>query len=288
MHAGSKKNEPTSESRPAAAPWSGSSLTGCRKRNADKPEPLWRPVTGDEDDEKDEVRATCSEVSPPTVSKPSPPSPRTLKAIQAAMSDSSEEEDPDKKDGRVSPRTLLAIQQALTEEENEASVSASTLQTCLPRPVGAVESSSSEEEEETGPSLKEGLDFAQNAAHQCLQMDDSLLGSSSEDEMEEVIGQRNKAIRSAALGKSSKTEKESEEEANKQNEPEQKETERELHVSASGQEPSIAPPGAEAEDSALDKRRDPLTEGPEEPKRVELKSEKSEESDSEGKVRHNS
>ncbi|XP_015258787.1 PREDICTED: DNA repair protein complementing XP-G cells [Cyprinodon variegatus] len=278
---GSKKNEPTSESRPAAAPWSGSSLTGCRKRNADKPEPLWRPVTGDEDDEKDEVRATCSEVSPPTVSKPSPPSPRTLKAIQAAMSDSSEEEDPDKKDGRVSPRTLLAIQQALTEEENEASVSVSTLQTCLPRPVGAVESSSSEEEEETGPSLKEGLDFAQNTAHQCLQMDDSLLGSSSEDEMEEVIGQRNKAIRSAALGKSSKTEKESEEEANKQNEPEQKETERELCVSASGQEPSIAPPSAEAEDSALDKRRDPLTEGPEEPKRVELKSEKSEESDSE-------
>uniref|UniRef100_A0A3P9QDH6 Excision repair cross-complementation group 5 n=1 Tax=Poecilia reticulata TaxID=8081 RepID=A0A3P9QDH6_POERE len=184
--------------QPAAAPW-----TSSRKRKADKPEPLWRPIA--EDDEEEDVRPTCSDAVNPPVSKPlQPPSPRTLKAIQAAMSDGSDEEklNPDSKDGKVSPRTLLAIQQALTEDE--VSVSPSKLQTSPQRPARRVVISNSDEE--TEPSLKEESDFSQSAAR----IKDSLLGSSSEDELGEVIGERNKAFRFAALRQSPTTAMESE------------------------------------------------------------------------------
>ncbi|KAM4744893.1 DNA excision repair protein ERCC-5 homolog isoform 2-T2 [Anableps anableps] len=289
---GSKKNEPASESRPAAAPWSSS-----RKRKADKPEPLWRPVTEEENEEED-VQPTCSETFNPSVSKPSqqdtsPPSPRTLKAIQAAMSDSSDEEkaDPDNKDGKVSPRTLLAIQQALTEEEDEGSVSASKQQISLQHPVRQVVISSSEEGRQ--PSPKEKLDLSQNTTYQSSHIEDSLLGSSSEDELEEVIGKRNKAFRSAALQPSPETEMELEvervREAEKQKELEPRESEHKPHVSASNQELSISsaslPCGKQAstetEQRLLDKGKDTLAAGLEETNGDDMKSENSQESDSE-------
>ncbi|XP_047218662.1 DNA excision repair protein ERCC-5 isoform X1 [Girardinichthys multiradiatus] len=297
---GSKKNEATSESQPGSAPWSGSSQSTCRKRKTDKPEPLWRPITEEEQEEaKEEVPATCSEASNPSVSKPSrqdtsPPSPRTLKAIQAAMSDSSDEEkvDLDTKYGKVSPRTLLAIQQALTEEEGEASGSPFKLQTNLQRPVGRVVISSSEEE--TQPSPEKKSDFSQNATHQSgLHIEDSLLGSSSEDELEEVIGQRNRAFRSAGLQQSPKTGMESEEgsvrDAEIQKELEARESEPKPHVSASNQElfislPSLPcgrPPSTETEAGLLDKRRDTLTESLGETNGDDVKTENSEGSDSE-------
>ncbi|MED6267973.1 hypothetical protein CHARACLAT_017515 [Characodon lateralis] len=297
----SKKNEATSESQLGSAPWSGSSQSTCRKRKADKPEPLWRPVTEEEQQEaKEEVPATCSEASNPSVSKPSrqdtsPPSPRTLKAIQAAMSDSSDEEkvDLDTKYGKVSPRTLLAIQQALTEEEGEASGSPFKLQTNLQRPVGRVVISSSEEE--TQPSPEKKTDVSQNATHQSLHIEDSLLGSSSEDELEEVIGQRNRAFRSAGLRPSPKTGMESEEgsvrDAEIQKELEARESEPKPHVSASNQGLFISRPSlpcgrpssteTEAEHGLLDKRKDTPTEGLGETNGDDVKTENREGSDSE-------
>lgn len=290
---GSKNNEPASDSRPAAVTWSS-----CRKRKADKPEPLWRPVDEEEEgeDEEEDVRPTSSEAFNPSVSKPSlhdasPPSPRTLKAIQAAMSDSSDEEkvDPNK----VSPRTLLAIQKALTEAEDEASVSPSSLQTSVQHPVPQVVVSSSDEE--TQPSLQEESDFGQNATHQSLLIEDSLLGSSSEDELEEVIGERNKAFRSAALRQSPKTEMELEaepvREAEKENELEPKVSEPKMLVPASDQEPSFIPPSlpcgkwpgteAETENRFLGKSKNALASSLEETNTDNRKSEDSQESDSE-------
>ncbi|XP_007554010.1 DNA repair protein complementing XP-G cells [Poecilia formosa] len=284
---GSKKNEPASQSQPAAAPW-----TSSRIRKVDKPEPLWRPIA--EDEEEEDERPTCSDAVNPPVSKPSqPPSPRTLKAIQAAMSDSSDEEklNPESKDGKVSPRTLLAIQQALTEDE--VSVSPSKLQTSPQRPARRVVISSSDEE--TEPSLKEETDFSQSgAARQSSRIEDSLLGSSSEDELEEIIGERNKAFRSAALRQSPTTAMESEveraREAEKQKEVEPREPEHKLHASQSCQELSISSPSLESakrastetEQRLLDKSKDRLSAGPAKTDGDDVKSENSQqESDSE-------
>ncbi|XP_037552962.1 DNA repair protein complementing XP-G cells [Nematolebias whitei] len=193
---GSKKTKDSSESQPAASPWAGSSLSSCRSA-ADKPKPLWRPVG----EEEEEVRASSSKDSGTSESKPSqgddcPPSPRTLEAIQAALNDCSDEEEGDQenKDGRVSPRTLLAIQQALTEEDNGTSVLPAKPKTSLHRPIDI-----SSSDEETQPSPEETSDFKTNAAAQSPHMEDSVLDSSSEEEMEEVIEQRNKALRLAAL-----------------------------------------------------------------------------------------
>uniref|UniRef100_A0A3P8U2B3 Excision repair cross-complementation group 5 n=1 Tax=Amphiprion percula TaxID=161767 RepID=A0A3P8U2B3_AMPPE len=217
---GSNKNESAPESQPAVSPWSGSSLSGCRIRAADKPKPLWRPIC----EEDEEVQTTSSEDSKPSVSKPSveatsPPSPRTVKAIQAAMNDSSDEEKVDqrKEDGSVSPRTLLAIQQALNDEEDGAAecmtrISSSPIKVKadVHHPVPQVFISSSEEE--TEPSPKGTSDFKRNPAGQSSDVKDSLLVSSSEDEMEEVIGERNRALRLATLQQRPRTEMESEEE----------------------------------------------------------------------------
>ncbi|XP_044056288.1 DNA excision repair protein ERCC-5 isoform X2 [Siniperca chuatsi] len=222
---GSKKSETAPESQPAAAPWSGSSLSGCKRQAAGRPEPLWRPAC----EEEDKARGPSSKDSKPSVSKPSqgdtsPPSPRTLKAIQAAMNDSSDEEkvDRDKKDGSLSPRTLLAIQQALTEEGEGASEhrilissSPTKLQANIQHPVPQVIISSSEEETEPDDmnSLpNEKSEFKGNPTGQSLHVKDFSLFVSSEDEMEEVIGQRNKALRFAAVQQTHKRERKSEEE----------------------------------------------------------------------------
>ncbi|CAI5645199.1 unnamed protein product [Oreochromis niloticus] len=199
---GSKKSETAPESQPAAAPWAGSSLSGCQRRAKDKPEPLWRPVC----EEEDKAQATSSGDSKPSASKPSdgdasPPSPRTLRAIQAVINDSSDEEKSDRvktDGGSMSPRTLLAIQQVLAEDEGGAAgfkSSSPTNQTNIHHRAPRAVTSSSEEEAE--PSLKE-KDLNTKLTGQNLHDKDGLLDSSSEDEMEELIGQRNKALRLAA------------------------------------------------------------------------------------------
>ncbi|XP_073698810.1 DNA excision repair protein ERCC-5 homolog, partial [Garra rufa] len=87
-----------------------------------KPEPLWRPVTED-DENKPSSSSSCPEEEPPASG--APPSPRTLQAIQNAMIDSSSEEEAvavrgsEDKDGSVSPRTLRAIQISMTDPADE-------------------------------------------------------------------------------------------------------------------------------------------------------------------------
>ncbi|XP_035538225.1 DNA repair protein complementing XP-G cells homolog [Morone saxatilis] len=209
---GSKKSEAAPESRPAAAPWSGGFLSGSQRRAAGRPEPLWRPAC--EEDEK--VPGPSSEDSKPSVSEPtqgdtSPPSPRTLEAIQAAMNDSSDEEKAvrDKKGGSVSPRTLMAIQRALTEEENAAAEHGAPISRLPTKPQANIQPpappqvviSSSEEETEPDDVISLPNDFKGSPTRQSVHVKDGLLVTSSEDEMEEVIGQRNKALRVAALQK---------------------------------------------------------------------------------------
>ncbi|XP_072236862.1 DNA excision repair protein ERCC-5 homolog isoform X1 [Leuresthes tenuis] len=291
---GSKKKEITPDSQPAAAPWSGSSLSGCKKRTADKPEPLWRPIG----EEEEEVQAASSEDIKPSVSKPSqgdanPPSPRTLDAIQAAMNDSSDEEkvDQDRKDGSVSPRTLLAIQQALTEEEDGASSSTTKLQGSVHHPV--VISSS---EEETQASPKEKRHFKSSVTARSLRNKDRLFDSSSEDELEERIGQRNKTLQIAALQQISKTEMQLEEErvrqTEKQEEPEDGESAHKPQPTLSNQSTSavgLSPPprgkpvGTEADvhPELLEQRRDKPPEVLKETKENNVKSESREGSESE-------
>lgn len=293
---GSKKSETASESRPAAAPWSGSSLSGCRKRAADKPEPLWRPVC--EEDEV-EARPTTSEDIKPSVSKPSqgdasPPSPRTLSAIRAAMNDSSDEEkaDPDEKNGGVSPRTLLAIQQALTEEEdgtaeglNKTSSSVSRLQVNIRPETHVVISSSDEEEKE------EKSDLNNSSAGRRLHVKDRLFVSSSEDELEEVIGQRDKAeaeeetekgqsVGNLRTGSRGQTEKEDELE---RGEPQNHQNTSSINLS-----PGLCgkPLHTEAEvhPVLLERESNKITDAPEETNGDDVKSESSGESESEGTV----
>lgn len=211
------------------------------------------------------------------------------------MSDSSDEEklNPDSKDGKVSPQTLLAIQQALTEDE--VSVSLSKLQTSPQRPARRVVISSSNEEMK--PSLKEESDFSQSATCQSSHIKDSFLGSSSEDDLEEVIGAKNKAFRSAALRQSPTTAMESEvervREGEKQKELEPREPEHKLHASQSNQELSISSPSlpsgkqasAETEQRLLDKSKRRLTADLAKADGDDVKSGNSQqESDSEGKV----
>ncbi|KAM7015559.1 DNA excision repair protein ERCC-5 homolog [Tautogolabrus adspersus] len=208
---GSKKKETAPESRPAADPWSGSSLSGWKRPVAGRPEPLWRPAG----EEEVKVQVPSSKAVKPTVLKPSeedtsPPSPRTLEAIQSAMYNSSDEEktEQDKADGNVSPRTLLAIQQALAEEDDPTKhrtliSSASTKrQADLKVPVPHVVIGSSDEETEQdkvkSPSLEKS-EYVGSTTGQSSHVQDRLFVSSSEDEIEEVIGQRNKALCSAVL-----------------------------------------------------------------------------------------
>lgn len=224
---GSKKKETAPDSQPAAAPWSGGFLSGNKRKVVGRPEPLWRPIC----EEEEEAQSPPSEDSKPCVSKlsqedMSPPSPRTLKAIQAAMNDSSDEEKVvrDTKSGGMSPRTLLAIQQALTEEEDGAAEipitrSPTKLQAKIHHPAPLVVISSSEDEPEPHhvKSLTNNakVDFKRDPTGQSLHVRDSLLVSSSEDEMEEMTGQRNKALPFAALQQPNDRGMKSEEETEK-------------------------------------------------------------------------
>ncbi|NWV67082.1 ERCC5 protein, partial [Malurus elegans] len=96
-----------------------------------------------------------------------PPSPRTLLAIQAAMVESSSEEELDtgqlkmdqfvSEEGNVSPRTLWAIQQALSEDDKrEEVVTAATDEVLSERPKVKDFLLISSDEEEQIPEIKEG------------------------------------------------------------------------------------------------------------------------------------
>ncbi|KAF3832785.1 hypothetical protein F7725_026450 [Dissostichus mawsoni] len=202
-----------------AAAWAGSVLTGSKRRAVDRPEPLWRPAA----EEGPEGWGHASEDSKPSVSKPFVSKPSVSKpsfgdtspphlAIQGAMDDSSDEDkvDQDRKEGGVSPRTLLAIQQALAEEEGGfarhgtfINSTATKLQVNVPPPAPHVVISSSEEEPDTLPKGKS--DLKGNPTGQSVHVKDVLLDSSSEDETEAVIGERNKAVHFAPLQQPHKT-----------------------------------------------------------------------------------
>ncbi len=269
------------------------------------------------------------EDSEPSVSNVSqgdtlPPSPRTLKAIQAAMDDSSDEEkvDQDKKDGSLSPRTALAIQQALTEEEDVAaehgtliSSTAVKLQAIVHHPASQVVISSSEEETEPGNlnSLLNGKsNFEGNVTAQSSHVKDRLFVSRSEDEMEEVIGQRNKAIHFVAQQNTHTEERKSEKETRTEHlmeEQERRESERRFvtkkedldqtegaasshhntlfrNLSAQECEKPLSVQ-TNIQPVLLEQRRSKVTEGPEQTNGDAVKSEGSEESESEGTVVEN-
>lgn len=175
------------ESQPAAARWCGG-FQGGKRRAAGRPEPLWRPACDEQDNEP----------GPSEVPEPSPPSPRTLKAIQAAVTDSSDKEDDQTRDGGgASPRTLLAIQQALAEEEDPFVEQAANAQISIRHPAPRVVLSSSDDEPEDDArksSPQENLNLKWNNTKLHLRAKDGLLESSSEEEGEEVVVQRNIAL----------------------------------------------------------------------------------------------
>lgn len=131
------------------------------------------------------------------------------------MADSSDEDTgiQETRDGRVSPRTLLAIQQALAEEDDDITESR-TLSVCsatkpqppVQRPAPRLVISSSEDETEADkpPRIKalaneDRSGLGRHLPDHAGRAVDCLLVNSSEDEMEEVIGQRTRALHSAAV-----------------------------------------------------------------------------------------
>ncbi|NXS79380.1 ERCC5 protein, partial [Erpornis zantholeuca] len=110
-----------------------------------------------------------------------PPSPRTLLAIQAAMVESSSEEELDagqlntdqfvSEEGSVSPRTLRAIQQALSEDDKkEEVVTAATHGMLSERPEVKDFLISSSDEEEQIAEVKEGKNVPTATIHSSIQV----------------------------------------------------------------------------------------------------------------------
>ncbi|NXI16081.1 ERCC5 protein, partial [Irena cyanogastra] len=109
-----------------------------------------------------------------------PPSPRTLLAIQAAMVESSSEEELDagqlnvdqfvSEEGSVSPRTLRAIQQALSEDDKgEEVVAATTGRVLSEKPEGKDFLLCSSDEEEQIPEVKEEKNIPTARIHSSIQ-----------------------------------------------------------------------------------------------------------------------
>ncbi|KAF7659457.1 hypothetical protein LDENG_00297360 [Lucifuga dentata] len=218
---GSKKSGRTADSQAAALPWSGSPLLRCKRQGEDRPEPLWWPICDDEDSggPSSDSKYIMSKTFLSSQGSTSPPSPHTLRAIQAAMSDSSDEEkkDQEKRNGAVSPRTLLAIQQALeddgiTESRTVISNSPNKLQAHVQHPVPQLDIISSEEErepdDESNSLSNDNSKVERSLRGQSLSVKDNLLVSSSEDELEEARGQRNRVLHSAVLQQSHRSDKE--------------------------------------------------------------------------------
>lgn len=119
------------------------------------------------------------------------------------MAESSDEENGD--DGRLSPRTMLAIQEALAEEGGGSSDQSRPIHSSLPKqevtvhqPAPQVVVSSSEDEADLRALTmlpSENPNAEKKLSSQNVHMKDSLLVSSSEDEVEEAIAQRNDAFR---------------------------------------------------------------------------------------------
>lgn len=110
-----------------------------------------------------------------------PPSPRTLIAIQAAMEESSSEEELDagqlnvdqfvSEEGSVSPRTLRAIQQALSEDDKrEEVVTAATDGVLSERPEVKDFLLTSSDEEEQITEVKQGKNIPTAAIHSSIQV----------------------------------------------------------------------------------------------------------------------
>lgn len=110
-----------------------------------------------------------------------PPSPRTLLAIQAAMVESSSEEELDtgqlnvdqfvSEEGSVSPRTLRAIQQALSEDDKREEVVTATTEGVLSeRPEVKDFLLSSSDEEEQIAEVKEGKNIPTATIHSSIQV----------------------------------------------------------------------------------------------------------------------
>ncbi|XP_053722702.1 DNA excision repair protein ERCC-5 homolog [Synchiropus splendidus] len=189
------KNGKNPDQQPSVSSLSRSSIPDYRRRKVDRPEPLWRPVYEEDEDLQD----SSSEDSKPSQSKPtissqdttSPLSPRTLKAIQSAMWDSSDDEKLLEPAGSVSPRTLQAIQRALTEEQEEKE--RTTEQKIISQPEVVISSS---DEELESKALKKSPPASKEEYYIPLKQQDVLFSNLAE-EMEDIIGQRNKAFRSA-------------------------------------------------------------------------------------------
>ncbi|XP_051982379.1 LOW QUALITY PROTEIN: DNA excision repair protein ERCC-5 [Xyrauchen texanus] len=129
---GSQKAAKTPDSRPSPALWS--SCPWERKgRPTGKPEPLWRPITEDDENKPSSSSSSSASKQMCVQEEEAPPSPRTLHAIQSAMMDTSSDEDDEAvplraahsggrttgaedKDGSVSPQTLHAIQNTLKDD----------------------------------------------------------------------------------------------------------------------------------------------------------------------------
>ncbi|NWR51693.1 ERCC5 protein, partial [Regulus satrapa] len=110
-----------------------------------------------------------------------PPSPRTLLAIQAAMVESSSEEEVEagqlnvdrfvSEEGSVSPRTLRAIQQALSEDDKgEDVVTTATDGVLSERPEGKDFLLCSSDEEEQILEVKEGKNIPAATIHSSIQV----------------------------------------------------------------------------------------------------------------------
>ncbi|NXO22880.1 ERCC5 protein, partial [Cisticola juncidis] len=123
-----------------------------------------------------------------------PPSPRTLLAIQAALVESSSEEELDAgrvnveqfvpEGGSVSPRTLRAIQQALSEDDKgEEAATAAAGGVLSERPEGKDFLLSSSDEEEQIPEVKEGKNIPTATIHSSIQvtMQDAKLQQKSQE-----------------------------------------------------------------------------------------------------------
>ncbi|KAK1802951.1 hypothetical protein P4O66_021481, partial [Electrophorus voltai] len=238
---GLQKTVKAPESQPAASPWS-SGPWSRRGRPKTRPEPLWRPVSEDIQEKDEPSYSSLSSTPKPTLcteeqlSDGAPPSPRTLQAIQAAMMDTSSDDDelvPKKSvqnaskrlssqddNGGVSPRTLQAMQNAMMDDNPV------TEDLCKDDPVhqrkyviisssdgdndqedrAVMDRSKSAEAQEGGggvsPRTLLAIQRAMGESEPPLASSNhgdqmDLLSSSEGEEMEEVVGTRSKVFRSA-------------------------------------------------------------------------------------------
>lgn len=185
---GSKKSTKAPESQPAAT---FSDPLAKRKKPSGQRGTLWHPISEESSEEDSPSPSPSPKPSQTSDRAPAsdgqPPSPRTLQAIQAAMMDSSsEEEDVTKRKdaprspwGDMSPRTLLAVQEAMQEEQETVST--------LPHKPPTIDLTTSEELQHLGSegsfkpsSLRVGKPHGGAVAHSSA----AVYISSSDEEMD--------------------------------------------------------------------------------------------------------